>query len=124
VALNRQTNNRDVQGLPYIMRHTHGPQDIQSLQSVLIRNEECHLELLAWPVPDIDSLVHDQTAIFGATLPPRVKLYFRSKGDACLRVEIFKMVMAALPLDGLVMLAAVELDFLGRDNSNPFPENP
>jgi hypothetical protein len=114
-VLNRLPNINDAREiLPYVLQHVHGPQDIQPLQSVLIRNRDSHLELLAWPVPDIDSLVHDETAILGATLPPRVKLYFRSKGDPRLRVEIFKMAMAALPLDDLVMLTAVELDLFDR----------
>ena len=45
-------------------------------------DHESHLELLAWPVPDIDTLVHDPLPAFlGATLPTRVKLSFRSKCD-------------------------------------------
>ena len=109
------TNGIDVQAfLPYVAQHVHGPQDIQPLQSVLIRHYGPRLGLLAWPVPDIDTFVHDPPAFLGATLPTRVNISFRSKFDSCL--EIFEIMMAALPLDGLVTLAGVDLpvDLLRR----------
>jgi hypothetical protein len=100
--------------LPYIARHVHGPQDIRPLQSVLIRNCGSNLELLAWPVPDVDTFVHDPPAFLGATIPTRVKLSFKSMGDD--RLEIFEKMMAALPLNGLLTLAAVDLEL--RDYSS------
>ena len=95
--------------LPYVVRHFHGPQDIRPLQSVLIHNRGYvnNLYLLAWSVPDIDTLVHDPPAILGATLPTRVKLCLRGTDDD--RLEVLKMVMAALPLHGLSTLVAVDL---------------
>jgi hypothetical protein len=112
-AINRLRNSSDVQRiLPYIARHAHGPQDIQPLQSILIRNDDRRLQLLAWPVPDVDTLVDDPPVFLGATLRARVKLSFRSKGDA--RLEIFDTVMAALLLEGLVMLVAEDLDVSDR----------
>ena len=93
--------------LLYVARHIHGPQDSRPPQSVLIRGCENWLELLAWPVPDIDTLVHDPPAFLGATLPTRVKLSFRIHSYE--RIEVFEKLMAALPLDGLLTLAAVDL---------------
>ena len=102
------TNNIDMQAFfPYVMQHVHVPQDIQPLQSVLIRQHGACLELLAWPVPDIDTLVHDPPAFLGATLPTRVNLSFKSTFYDCLK--IFETMMAALPPDGLLTLAAVDL---------------
>ena len=58
--LYRFRNSSDVQELlPYVARHVHGPQDTQPLQSVLIRNNRKCVDILAWPVPDIDVEVHD-----------------------------------------------------------------
>ena len=96
--------------LPYVAKHVHGPQDIRPLQSVLIHNsgDTDNLHLLAWSVSDIDTLVHDPPAILGATLPTRVKLCFRGNGHE--RLQIFEMMMAALPLDGLLTLVGVHLD--------------
>jgi hypothetical protein len=105
-------NGIDMQELlPHVARHAHGPQDDQPLQSMLIRSNACQIEVLVWPVPDIDAMVDDPPAFLCATLPPRVELSFigQSRDDACL--EIFGTVMAALPLESLVMLAAVNLEF-------------
>jgi hypothetical protein len=112
-ALNCLPNSTEMQEvISYVAQHAHGDQDIQPLQSVLIRNHGIHLELLAWPVPDIDTVVDDPRVLLGVALPTRVKLSFRSRYDA--RLEIFKTVMAALPLDDLVMLVAQDLDVLER----------
>ena len=103
--------------LPYIVQHVNGPQDIRPLQSVLIRNRwnvtnlGNELELLAWPVPDIGTFVHNPPAFLGATLQTRVKLSLRSSGDVCM-IEILEILMAALPLDGILTLAAVDLNLL------------
>ncbi|KAN0134354.1 hypothetical protein V8E53_007852 [Lactarius tabidus] len=68
--LQRDSNVTTVQGaLPYVARHGHGPQDIQPLQSILIHNEYSFLNILAWPVPDIDVEVYDPPALLGATVP-------------------------------------------------------
>jgi hypothetical protein len=113
-------NDNSLQGaLPYIVRHAHGPQDIHPLQSVLIRNEGRHLDILAWPVPDIDVevQVHDLPAFLGATVPTRMAISFRSKNwpsDEA-RAQILNAMMMALPLDSLVMLAAQDLDLTDYD---------
>ena len=100
------TNGSVQDYLAYVVRHVHGPQDIRPLQSVLIRDHWDELDLLAWPVPDIDTFVHDPPAFLGATLPTRVKLSFR---NIVTHLELFETMMAALPLDGLLTLAAVDL---------------
>ena len=114
--------------LPYVARHTHGPQDTVPLQSVLVLDHEgpntSYLFVLAWSVSDIDAEVHDPPALLGATLFPRVTLAIESKGWASSRThrEILDMVMEALPLDGLVMLAAQGLcisSYLANDLSMP-----
>ena len=104
-------NASDVQEfLPYIVQHIHGSQDIQPLRSVLIRNRGPDLDLLAWSVADIDTLVHDPPAFLGATLPTRVKLSWMSEDDD--QVEVFGVMMAGLPLDGLLTLVAVDLELM------------
>jgi hypothetical protein len=101
----------DVQNLlPFIVRHAHGPQDIQPLKSVLIRSLGNRADVLAWPEPNIGVEVHDLPTLLTAT-PTRIALSFRdspwqSSED---RLEILDMVMACLSLDGLVMLAAHDL---------------
>jgi hypothetical protein len=114
VAINTSTNGSGVQEFfPYVARHVHGPQDIRPLQSVLIRNYAVdHLQLLAWSVPDIDTWVHDPPAFLGATLPTRVNLSFRKCKAGTLT---FEKMMVALPLDGLLTLATVDLcEYTGR----------
>jgi hypothetical protein len=96
--------------LPYITRHAQGPQDAQPLQSVLIRSNERGLTILAWPVPDIDAEVHNPPALLGATLPTRVALSFELIFGLSSHVRFLDMVMAALPLDDLVMLAAQDVE--------------
>ncbi|KAF8257832.1 hypothetical protein EI94DRAFT_1756648 [Lactarius quietus] len=98
-----------VQGvLPYIVRHAYGPQDIQPLQSVLIRNTRDLLSILAWSMPDIDVELHNPPTFLGATLPTRVALSFKRVAwpHVDINLEILDMVLAGLPLDSLVMFAA------------------
>ncbi|KAF8274346.1 hypothetical protein EI94DRAFT_1714263 [Lactarius quietus] len=100
-------NRSDVQQLlPYVARHAHGTQDTQPLRSMLIRGSETKLDLdiLAWPVPEIDVEVHDPPTLLGATLPPRMALFFRSRRIHNGHRQVFDMVMAALPLEGLFTL--------------------
>ncbi|KAF8257864.1 hypothetical protein EI94DRAFT_1816687 [Lactarius quietus] len=97
----------DVQDvLPYVARHALGYQGTQPLQSVLIRGKRMRAEIFAWPVPDIDVEVHEPPTWLAATPPARVIL---SLGNHDLdrnhaHTESLGMVMAALPLDGLVTL--------------------
>jgi len=97
--------------LPFIVRHAHGPQDTQPLQSVLIRSEEQRIDILAWTVPNIGVEVHELPTLLTATPPTRVALSFRSGAwlSSEKRLENLDVVMAHLPLDGLVMLAAHNL---------------
>ena len=104
----------NVQGvLPYVVRHAHGPQDIQPLQSLLISNDASHLNILAWPVPDTDVDMNDPPTFLGTTIPTRVALSFKHSNwrDNNTHLNILDTVMASLPLDGLVMLAAQDLVF-------------
>jgi hypothetical protein len=103
----------DVQKLiPFIVRHAHGPQDTHPLQSVFIRapNATRRVDILAWPVPNIDVEVHDLPTFLTAT-PTRVALSFWCNDWLCIEnaFEIFDIVMERLPLDSLVMLATHSL---------------
>jgi hypothetical protein len=110
-------NCEDIQKLlPYVVQHISGPQDTRPLQSVLIRCDLNNLDILAWPVPDIDVEVHDTPTLLGVTLPPRVALAFRTDPDdlpglgSDAHREILDWVVAGLPLNGLVTLAAQDID--------------
>ncbi|KAF8262416.1 hypothetical protein EI94DRAFT_1743698 [Lactarius quietus] len=86
--------------LPYVAQHAHGPQDAQPLQSVFSSSSRTHLEIVAWPTPDIDVTVWD------ANPSPRVVLSVRSK-DWNLpddHITILGAALTVLPLDNLVML--------------------
>jgi hypothetical protein len=65
--------------LPYVVRHAHGPQDTQPLQSALIRDNEKYIDILAWTMPDIDDDVRDSLTLLPTTLPTRVALSLVSK---------------------------------------------
>ena len=102
-------HNGDVRILVlYIARHAHGPQDTKPLQSALIRSESNHTEILAYPVPDIDVEVYKQPTSLATA---RVALSFSGGGWHTFdeRIELLWMVLAGLPLGGLVVLAAHEL---------------
>jgi hypothetical protein len=80
-AISFRLSRDDVQNiLPYITQHSHGPQDAQPLQSVLIHTGESHADILAWSVPDFDAEVHEPPVLLAATVPTRVALSFRT-GD-------------------------------------------
>jgi hypothetical protein len=102
-------HGNDVQNLlPYVMRHAHGPQDTQTLQSALILDKHKYIDVLAWVTPDIDVEAHDLLTLLPTTLPTRVALSLTSKARgwyACdTRIETISTVIAALPLDDLVTL--------------------
>ena len=106
----------DIQELvPFIVRHAHGPQDTQPLQSVLIRvpNEEhsTSADILAWPVPNIDVEVHELPTFLTATPSTRLALSFRCIGDLGIDddIEVCDIVMVCLPLNRLVTLATHDL---------------
>jgi hypothetical protein len=116
ILTNYRNDNSVQEVLPYIVQHAHGAQDIQPLQSILIRNYSSRLDILAWPVPDIDVevQVHDPPALLGATVLTRVAISFRRKSwsNDTAHPEILDAIMTALPLDSLVMLAAQDLDLM------------
>ncbi|KAH9070754.1 hypothetical protein EDB83DRAFT_2262296 [Lactarius deliciosus] len=111
-AISRLENGGDVERmLPYVARHAHGPQDTGPLQSVLIHCRMARrVDILAWPVADIDAEVHDPPTLLAATLSPRVTLSVTCEatvwfGDQA-PLEISEAAIVALPLDSLVMLTA------------------
>ncbi|KAH9041379.1 hypothetical protein EDB85DRAFT_1476172 [Lactarius pseudohatsudake] len=104
--------------LPYVARHAHGPQDTGPLQSVLIHGHSKQVNILAWPVPDIDVEVHDPPTLLAATLSPRVTLYItRCRPE--IHFEVLDVATAALPLDDLVMLTAEHLNSHLDSDSGP-----
>jgi len=86
---------------------------------VLIHGYGKRVDILAWPVPDIDVEVHDPPTLLAATLSPRVALSVTNK-DWFSSIETFDAVMAALPLDSLVTLTAQHFNYL--DPTRPLDE--
>ena len=79
--------------------------------------------MLAWPVPDIGTEVNNPPTLLGATLAPRLALFFRSD-DASYsassyhsHLELLDGLITGLPLDGIVMLAAQDLRCRTLDKS-------
>jgi len=75
---------------------------------MILRGDWTHVDILVWPVPDIDVEVHDPPTLLAAMLSPRVALSVTRKGwcDSNIPTEILDAAMAALPLDSLVTLTA------------------
>ena len=100
--------------LPYVVEHINRTQD-RPLQSALIRGDRNHLNIAVWPVPDIDVEVHDTPALLGVALPPCVSLAFRTGPEDWSGIgsdahrEILDWVIAGLPLNNLVTLAAQDI---------------
>ena len=90
---------------PYITQHTHGSQDTQPLQSMLIRGKKTRVDILAWPAPKIGVEVQGST-LLAATAPARATLSILSHHWTHLDSpnEVLGMAMRAIPLDGLVTL--------------------
>jgi hypothetical protein len=88
--------------LPYVVQHAHGPQDTQPLQRVIIYHEWASLDIDAWPMPNIDDVEGD------GTLPKRLALSIMTNNIDVLNdhVKTLDLVIAALPLNGLVTLTA------------------
>ncbi|KAN0138249.1 hypothetical protein V8E53_004138 [Lactarius tabidus] len=95
--------------LPYVTRHSHGPQDTQPLQNVAIRGEKESMKLYAW-----SGIYSEASAypFFLVTTPfaPRVALSVRCK-DWFLNthIELISAAMGAFPLYNLMKLTT-ELD--------------
>ena len=95
------------EALPYVAEYAH----TQPLQSIFIRCKNRRMDVLAWPVPDIDAEVHEPPILPTATPPAHVVLSVTSKdwirfGN---HLEFLDTVMAALPLEGLVTLIVQDL---------------
>ena len=90
--------------LSYVAQHSHGPQDTQPLQSVIISHEWSRLIIKAWPMPNIDDAEGDKT------LSERLALSISN-----LQITILDVVIAALPLDSLVTLSAPSNSQFGFD---------
>ncbi|KAH9170604.1 hypothetical protein EDB89DRAFT_1275886 [Lactarius sanguifluus] len=119
-AFSSLENGGDVQRmLPYVGQHAHGPQDTWPLQSVLIHGYSKRVNILAWPVPDIDVEVDDPPTLLAATLSPRVTLYITSNVWDLSAIEILDATLAVLPLDGLVMLTVEHLELPLGSNYDP-----
>ena len=90
---------------PYITQHTHGSQDTQPLQSMLIQGKKTRVDILAWPAPKISVEVQGST-LLAATAPARATLSILSHHWTHLDSpnEVLGMAMRAIPLDGLVTL--------------------
>jgi hypothetical protein len=88
--------------LPYVVRHV----NTQPLQSMLIQGSNIRINILAWPVPDIDGEAHEPHSSPTATPPAHVALSIRSKNWIPFdhHTEFIGTVMAALPLNDLVTL--------------------
>jgi hypothetical protein len=88
--------------LPFVAGHA------QPLQSMLIRWKNKRVNILAWPVPDIDVEVHEPPTFPTVTPPAHVALSIWCKDWIGFdnHLEFLGTVMAALSLDGLVTLIA------------------
>ena len=93
--------------LPYIARHAR----TQPLQSLFVQCKNRRMDILAWPVPDIDAEVHESPVLPTAIPSPHVALRIWSKdwirfGN---HLKFLDMVMAILPFDDLVTLIVQDL---------------
>ena len=109
----------DVQKLlPHVARYMYGTQHTQPLQSMLIRNTLKYIDILTWPVPDIDVEVQNLNSpiVLSAKLPTRLALSFigRNTFDPYdshyySHLELLGWLITGLPLDDVVTLSAEDL---------------
>ncbi|KAH9172618.1 hypothetical protein EDB89DRAFT_1885848 [Lactarius sanguifluus] len=93
--------------LPYVAPHAHGPQDIQPLQSVLVRNDRTCADMLVWTKPNIDAKSHDPIDFLKVMVFARVAFSVTNKDwSPETHAEIFEAAMTALPMDSLVTLTS------------------
>ena len=95
----------------YVTLHTHGPQDTQPIQSMLVYTFGTRFDMLAWTVPNIDFDVRDSSFTLDTMLSARVSLSITHKHcdprpHININTRMFDAVLAALPLDNLVTLTA------------------
>jgi len=108
ISRSRHVDGDDVQEiLPFIARHAaHGPQDIQSLHSLLFRNDKS-TEILAWTLPDMDVELANQFSFYDDMHSARVAFTVTDKDwSPGTDAKVFDAVMAALPLGRVVTLTA------------------
>jgi hypothetical protein len=89
--------------LPYVAQHSHGPQDTQPLQYVVIRGEGKHIEILASPDTNVRSSVLP-FLVFVAITAPRVALSVTCR----FATEILNAAMTALPLENLLKITTLD----------------
>ena len=87
--------------LPYVARHSHGPQDTQSLRNVVIRGERKNIEIFAYPDTNVQ-LIHLPFSLVVSFTAPRVALSVTRQYTT----EILNAAMTALPLDNILKLTA------------------
>ncbi|KAH9178513.1 hypothetical protein EDB89DRAFT_2063478 [Lactarius sanguifluus] len=98
--------------LPYIVRHAHGPQDTQPLQSVVAYSDGNDAEMFAWTMPDVDirlpRMGFPDTKLYTHTeLSARVAFSFiLGHSHHAIPVAVFDVGMAGLPLDSLMMFTS------------------
>ena len=91
--------------LPSLSRHTHGPQDVEPVQSVLISSERTRATILAWPEPDINIDVYDPFALLSVALSARIALS-TTGGHPGSRYFLRDRAIESLPLERIVTLTA------------------
>jgi hypothetical protein len=101
--------------LPYVTLHSHGPQDTQPLQSMLIYSNSTRIDMLAWAVPDIDFDVRNSSTILDTMLSARVSFSVANNRSSSFNIStrMFDATLAALPLDSLVTLTAPDGTWFG-----------
>jgi hypothetical protein len=100
--------------LPHVARNSHGPQDAQPLQSVVVRSNRTCIDILACTLPDIDVKLPNPlpNPIADLDAIPSARLAFSVTNESWSSDTLtvaFDAVMAALPLDSLVSLTALSL---------------
>ena len=87
--------------LPYVARHSHGPQDTKPLQNVVIYGERKRIEISAYS--DTNFQLYDPSFLVAAAFTaPRVTLFIKCQFPT----EVLDAAMTALPLDNLLQLTA------------------
>jgi hypothetical protein len=99
--------------LPYVAIHAHGPQDAQTIQSMLIYSGDMRVDMLMWTVPGIGFDVRDSSAFLDGMLSARVLLSVVTKArpKSKTHMRMFDEAITALPLDNLVTLTVPDCTF-------------
>jgi hypothetical protein len=93
--------------LSHVARCAHGLQHTQPIQSAFVRSQSTGIEIIAWPEPEVDIKLPNETPIVCTTHSERVEFSLMNTGWSLeTHTDVFNAVMAALPLNGLVTLTA------------------